>query len=214
MKFFNMDSPLMRFMTKVADLMILNFLFIVTSLPVVTMGAAWTALYYVTMKMVKDEEGAIVKAYFHSFRQNFRQATVLWLGVLLAAALLVLDLLVLARIDSAVGAAFNTLFFVMSVLLVMLLQYLFPSLAKFETSTLNVLKNACLMALGQLPKTLLLTAASAGSIFITLYNEYTLSYALPVWFVLGFALLAFGNSGILVKIFDLYIGKLEEQHCE
>ena len=81
MKFFNMDSPLMRFMTKVADLMILNFLFIVTSLPVVTMGAAWTALYYVTMKMVKDEEGAIVKAYFHSFRQNFRQATVLWLGV-------------------------------------------------------------------------------------------------------------------------------------
>lgn len=135
---------------------------------------------------------------------------ILWLGVLLAAALLVLDLLVFARIDSAVGAAFNTLFFVLSVLLIMLLQYLFPSLARFETGTLDVIKNACLMALGQLPKTLLLTAASAGSIFITLYNEYTLSYALPVWFVLGFALLAFGNSGILVKIFDLYINKPEE----
>ena len=207
MKFFNMDSPLMRFMTKVADLMILNLLFIVTSIPVVTVGAAWTALFSVTMKMVKDEESGIVKAYFRSFRQNFRQATVLWLGVVLTAALLVLDLLVLARIDSPVGAAFNTLFFILALLLLMLLQYLFPSLAKFDTGTVNVLKNACIMALGQLPRTILMTAAAAGSIFITLYNEYTLSYALPVWFVLGFALLAFGNSGVLVKIFDIYAPK-------
>jgi len=54
-KFFNLDSPLMRFMTKLADLMILNLLFLITCIPVITIGAAWTSLYYVTLKMVKDE---------------------------------------------------------------------------------------------------------------------------------------------------------------
>ena len=197
-----MDSPLMRFMTKVADLMILNFLFIICSLPVVTMGAAWTALYYVTMKMVRDEEGGTVKSFFRAFRLNFKQATILWLAVLVTLAMIVADLLILARIDSPVAAAGNTLMAVLAVLLIMLLQYLFPLLARFEVGTLACLKNSALLVLSQLPKTLLLTAATAGSVFITLYNEYTLSYGLPVWFVLGFALLAFGNSAVLVKVFD------------
>lgn len=207
MKFFNMNSPIMRFMTKVADLMILNFLFILCSLPVVTMGAAWTALYYMTMKMVKDEESAIIRGFFRSFRQNFKQATLLWLGVMLVLVLLVLDLLLMARVDSPVAAALNTVCLVMAVLLLMLLQYLFPMLAKFDAGTLGTLKNAALAAVGHLPKTLLMTAATAGSVFISLYNVYTLSYSLPVWFVLGFALLAFGNSSVLVKIFDSLIGE-------
>ena len=80
-KLFRMDSPLMRFLTKIADLMVLNILFCVTSIPLITIGASWTALYSVTLKMVRDEEGSVSRSYFRSFRQNFRQATLLWLGV-------------------------------------------------------------------------------------------------------------------------------------
>ena len=61
-KLFRMDSPLMRFLTKIADLMVLNILFCVTSIPLITIGASWTALYSVTLKMVRDEEGSVSRS--------------------------------------------------------------------------------------------------------------------------------------------------------
>lgn len=195
----------MRFMTKVADLMILNLLFILTSLPVITVGASWTALYYVTMKMVRDEETGITRAYFSAFRRNFRQATLLWLMILAAAGLIALDMYILAGMESPAAAALNTAMLVLGALLLMLLQYLFPVLAKFENSVFANLKNAALIGLSQLPKTLLMSAAAVGSVYITLYSEKILAFALPVWLMLGFALMAFGNSALLVNIFDRFI---------
>lgn len=206
-KFFNMESPLMRFMTKVADIMLLNFLFILTSIPVVTIGAAWTALYYVTMKMVRDEESGIVRSYFYAFRLNFRQATILWIGTMAVFVLLIADLLILARIDSPVAAAMNTGILVVGVVLMMILQYLFPSVAKFDAGIIQTMKNACLMAVAHLPKTALMTAFCAGCIFISFYSGRTLPVAIVIWVFIGFGLVAFGNSSILVKIFDVYIPK-------
>ena len=208
-KFFNMDSPIMRFMTKVADIMILNLLFILTSLPVITIGAAWTSLYYVSMKLVRDEEGGIVRSFFHSFRINFRQATILWLGTVAVFAVLIADLLILAQIDSPYAAAMNMGVLIIGVVILMILQYLFPLVAKFDASLKQTLKNACLMAVAHLPKTILMTAFVAGSAFISFYNGYTLPVASVVFAFIGFGLIAFGNSAVLVKIFDLYIPKRE-----
>ena len=206
-KFFNMDSPIMRFMTKVADIMILNLLFILTSLPIITIGAAWTSLYYVSMKLVRDEEGSIVRSFFHSFRMNFRQATILWIGTVAVFAVLIADLLILAQIDSPYAAAMNTSVLILGVVILMILQYLFPLIAKFDASIRQTLKNACLIAMGHLPKTILMTAFVAGSGFISLYNGYTLPVASVVFAFIGFGLIAFGNSAILVKIFDQFIPK-------
>ena len=164
-KFFNMDSPIMRFMTKVADIMILNLLFIITSLPVVTIGASMTALYYVSMKLVRDEEGGIFSSYFHAFRINFRQATIFWLGTVLVMGVLIADLLILARIDSPIAAAMNTGVVIIGIAILMILQYLFPLMAKFDAGLLQTLKNACLMAVAHLPKTILMTAFVAGSAY-------------------------------------------------
>ena len=210
-KFFNMDSPIMRFMTKVADIMILNLLFIITSLPIITIGAAWTSLYYVTMKLVRDEEGSIVRSYFHAFRVNFRQSTILWLCTVAVFAVLIADLLILARIDSPIAAAMNTSVLILGVVLLMILQYLFPLVAKFDASLNQTLKNACLMSVAHLPKTLLMTAFVAGSAFISFYSGYTLPVASVVFAFIGFGLIAFGNSAVLVKIFDLYIPKAENK---
>ena len=78
-RFFNLDSPLMTFLSKMADLMILNLLTLLCCLPIITAGDAMTALYYMTIKMVKNEECYIVKGYFKSFKENFKQATIIWL---------------------------------------------------------------------------------------------------------------------------------------
>ena len=207
-KLFRMDSPLMRFLTKIADLMVLNILFCITSIPLITIGASWTALYSVTLKMVRDEEGSVSRSYFRSFRQNFRQATLLWLGVLVVLALLVLDIRVLNGM--AWGTAPGLLRVgveILALLGIMVLQYLFPSLARFEASLADTLKNACMMALAHLPKTALMTAAAVGAVWITLINNTTIAVGLMVWPLIGFALMAFGNSGILRKIFDNYVPK-------
>lgn len=204
-KFFNPDSPLMRFMTKVADLIILNILFLVTCLPVFTIGAALTGLYAVTLKMVRDQEGSITKSYFHAFRQNFRQATLLWLAVLALAVILLLDIRVLNAVatDWAMGLKFAVE--AVGVLALAVVQYLFPLVAKFEATLGTHVKNACLLALAYLPKTALLTGAVIGAVYLSLLNNLTISIALIFWPMLGFALLAFGNSGILAKIFDNFL---------
>lgn len=207
-KLFRMDSPLMRFLTKIADLMVLNILFCVTSIPLITIGASWTALYSVTLKMVRDEEGSVSRSYFRSFRQNFRQATLLWLGVLVVLTLLVLDIRVLNGMAGGTAPGLLRVGVeILALLGIMVLQYLFPSLARFEASLADTLKNACMMALAHLPKTALMTAAAVGAVWITLINNTTIAVGLMVWPLIGFALMAFGNSGILRKIFDNYVPK-------
>lgn len=207
-KLFRMDSPLMRFLTKIADLMVLNILFCVTSIPLITIGASWTALYSVTLKMVRDEEGSVSRSYFRSFRQNFRQATLLWLGVLVVLALLALDIRVLNGMAGGTAPGLLRVGVeILALLGIMVLQYLFPSLARFEASLADTLKNACMMALAHLPKTALMTAAAVGAVWITLINNTTIAVGLMVWPLIGFALMAFGNSGILRKIFDNYVPK-------
>ena len=207
-KLFRMDSPLMRFLTKIADLMVLNILFCITSIPLITIGASWTALYSVTLKMVRDEEGSVSRSYFRSFRQNFRQATLLWLGVLVVLALLVLDIRVLNGMAGGTAPGLLRVGVeILALLGIMVLQYLFPSLARFEASLADTLKNACMMVLAHLPKTALMTAAAVGAVWITLINNTTIAIGLMVWPLIGFALMAFGNSGILRKIFDNYVPK-------
>ena len=96
---------------------------------------------------------------------------------------------------------------ILALLGIMVLQYLFPSLARFEASLADTLKNACMMVLAHLPKTPLMTAAAVGAVWITLINNTTIAVGLMVWPLIGFSLMAFGNSGILRKIFDNYVPK-------
>lgn len=204
-KFFNPDSPLMQFLTKLADLMILNILFWVSCLPIVTIGAAWTALYAVTLKMVRDQEGSIVKSYFRAFRSNFRQTTVLWLGILALVLVGIADIRIFNGIDTGWSRGLKYVVETLLLLLMMVLQYLFPLIAKFEATLGSHVKNACLLALGYLPKTALMTAATLGAVYLSLRNNLTISIALAAWPLVGFSLLAFGNSGILAKIFEGFL---------
>lgn len=75
---FNINSVLYRILAKIGNLVILNLLFLICSLPVVTIGASSTALYTVTLKMAKDRENYIVKDFLYAFKKNFRQSTIIW----------------------------------------------------------------------------------------------------------------------------------------
>ena len=91
-RIFDMNNKFFSFMSKVADLCILNIICVVCCIPVITAGASITAMYYVTLKMVRNEEAYIVRSFFKSFKQNFKQATIINLIMLLIGLILYVDL--------------------------------------------------------------------------------------------------------------------------
>ena len=158
-KVFNFEGPVFTFLSRLADLFWLNLLYVLCCIPLVTVGAASTALYYVTLKMAKDEEGYITRSYFKSFKDNFVQATVIWLIVLVVGVIMFLDLRIVqsAGITSdAVRNVVTVAVLVMAIVVSMTLVYLFPILAQFDNTVKNTIRNAFLISIRHLPYTLLL----------------------------------------------------------
>ncbi len=102
-RFFNMDNKFFTFMSRVADLIILNILCIVCCIPIVTIGPSISAMFYVTMKMVRNEESYIVRGFFKSFKQNLKQGIVINLIMLAAGVLLAIDISICRSTPGTIG---------------------------------------------------------------------------------------------------------------
>ena len=205
-KFFNMDNKFFSMMGRAADLMILNIVFIICCLPIVTIGASLTALHYVTLKMVRNEESYIVKSFFKSFKQNFKQATIINLIMLLFGGLLYLDLNIINNMSGSMASVLHVLFIAFGIVYFVIFLYLYPVLAKFYNTIKHTFRNAFLMSIRHLPYTVLMaliTAAPVAIFFIP--TAQVQSIVLLLFILMGFSLEAFINGHFLVKIFDNYI---------
>ncbi|MFS6555220.1 DUF624 domain-containing protein, partial [Parabacteroides distasonis] len=200
-----------QFLSRVADLMILNIVFLITCIPIVTIGAAWTSLYYVALKMVRNEESYIVRSYFKSFKENVKQSTIMWLITVALILLLFFDYRILSVMEGTLAQAVQIGLTLVVVVLAMILTYLFPLQSKFYNTIKNTCKNALLMSIRHLPQTLIMLAITVASVFITFLNNWTFSYGLLFWMLLGFATVALAKSWFFVRIFDKYIPKEEEE---
>lgn len=198
---FNLDNGFFRFMGKVCDMILLDILTLVLCLPVVTIGPALTALFYVTMKIVRDEEGYVFRGFFKSFKQNFVQGFLLELIVAAAALILYFDIRVVNNwMTENNSLLIRLLFFALigfALICTVTVVYIFPVLAKFDNPTKKVLVNSVMMAVRHLPNSVLMVVvivAAGVSVYI---------YPIMIFFVIGLA--AFINSVILRRIFDNYI---------
>lgn len=90
-RFFNPDNPVMEFIAKIFDLVILNLIFIFSCVPIITIGASTSALSYVTLKMMRGEDPYIWRNFWKSFRQNFKQGTLVWIFSILIFIFLGMD---------------------------------------------------------------------------------------------------------------------------
>lgn len=205
-RFFNMDNKFFVFIGKIADLCMLNLLCIICCIPIVTAGASLTALYYVTMKMVRNEEAYIFRSFFRSFKQNFKQATVINIIMLAAAALLYIDTNIAGKMGQPAGKILGMIFAAFTLLYVMILLYVYPLLAKFYNSVKNTFKNAILMAIRHLPYTILMLLICACPILILFIPSFQIQMSLIMLVILfGPAVIAYGNSHFFVRVFDKYI---------
>ena len=156
MSIFNMESSFMRALGKIADLMILNVLTMLLCLPVITGGAAITALHYMCLKLVRNEEGYILKGYFKSFRENFRQSTLMWLLFLLAGAVVAGDVVIMYYSVMDFPVIVRIGIFIMGFIVLCTGLYAFPMQARFANPIKMTLRNAFMAGLSQFPRTLLM----------------------------------------------------------
>ena len=208
MKIFDLDSPLMQFLGKVADLMILNMITLICCIPIFTIGPAITAAHYVSLKMVRKEDGYIVKNYFKSFKQNFKQGTLIWLLLLAIILILVSDYLIIAKSGLEFHKIFKILLIIVGAIIAMISMLIFPVLAKFDNTIRATIKNAFFMSLLQLPKVFLMVILNAVPIIVFIFWPQ----ATPVVIMFGISLPIFLSAALYNKFFQrIEDNILEEQ---
>lgn len=203
MKFLNLDSPLMQGLGKMADLMWLNILTLLCCLPIVTIGASLTAMNYMALKIVRNEECYITRGFFKSFKENFKQATLIWLIFLLVILIFAGDFYIMRTSGLEFGDWFQGVLIAMLIMVLFAFMYVFPVLAKFENTVFRTIKNAFLMSLMQFPKTILMIIMYAIPIVIFFF----VLQLMPLALLFGLALPAWLSA----KLYNKFFQKLEDQ---
>lgn len=204
-RLFAMDGKLFGFFSRMADLVLLNLLWLVCCLPVITIGASTTALYYVEMKMVKDEDSYVVKSFFHSFKENFRQSTAVWLCIMLAGVVLYFDFYYSSHMMTA-GAKLMAVPLILAAFLILITScYVFPVMAYFKNSVKGAVKNSLLMALAHLPYTIVIAVITMGPVLLIVISQNNLLAGTFLDIIIGVSLCAWANVHIFNKLFERYI---------
>ena len=199
---FKIDGPLSRVMNRLVDLAVLNLFVLITCFPVITAGAAFTAMHAVLLKMVRDEEGSVTHQYFTYFKQNFIQATVLWCGVLVLGGSAVLDFRILGSGELRLPKILTFILAGACVLIFLVLLYVFPLTARFVNSTRKMLNNAVILVFAALPRT------AAMAFICALFTGIFISVprAVPVFLVFGITAPAY----LCALVYEPLIRRLEE----
>jgi uncharacterized membrane protein YesL len=150
---FNYENPVWQFMGRIADLMILNAMALIFSVPIITIGASWTALYYCTVKIVRKEDTYVWKEFWNSFKSNFKQATIIWLILIPFLAILFIDVLMWYNDPTLLPKVLKVTTVIVICIVLAITIYVFPILSHFENTTRNTLKNAFLVSMINIPYT-------------------------------------------------------------
>lgn len=204
-KIFGLNTPFSNLMTKMFNLVLLNLLFLICCIPVITIGASFCALHHVIFKMVDgDNDPYVIKEYFAAFRSNFKQSTLTWLLLLFAGIFLYLDIMFAMRIGTG-GMPIFIIISIGEILYLLVFLYIFPITGRYQNSINNNLKNSLLIAIRQLPKTILLAAIVIVPGLLVLYGPVEIFLLLIVsYIIIGFSFSAFVQDKIILKIFEYY----------
>lgn len=160
MGIFAPDGKLARCLNSIGNLIVLNLLTLLCCIPLFTIGSAMTALYTMTMRMARNEEGSIVKGYLQAFKDNFRQATVLWLIFGSLMVFMAFDIWLLRSITGTFGMVYRILLFVIILGFATWCIHIFAVQARFDNTIKNTAKNALLFAASHFPQAILMLAVT------------------------------------------------------
>lgn len=184
-KLFNMDNPVMRALSRMCDMMILNILALILCIPVVTAGASLTAMYYVELKWVRKQEGYLVKPFFREFKANFKQATAEWLIMLLVGLILYMDFSFFRSSEVSFPTPLVMLVTSVGLVLYFLMQWILPVQCHFENTVRQTITNSFLMAIANFPRTLGMGAVWAASVALAVLSVTVFLQIFPIVMLFG-----------------------------
>lgn len=202
MDLFNINGKFYSFMTKVADLIILSVLWLLTSLPVITLGASSSALYYSVIKVVRKDSEGPVHAYFKAFKENFKQGTVITVAVAVFALLVTAIGTVVYRVhsDAETLQRIYTVYLILLGIIIAWLHYLISYIARFQAPLKTVLKNSLVISIVNLPQ-----SVSMMILFILCIVGFILSFpASAMVIILAPGVYALLTSYLVERIYKKY----------
>ena len=206
MNFFEEGSLFMRFLNKMTDLLILNIITMLMCIPVITAGAALTAMHYVLLKMVRGEEGYIIKSFFRSFKREFRQATVLWILYVALAALMVSNLVLILEGGGSYPIWLPSSILVVAFLEIMFMIYTFAMLSRFDNTNYHTIVNAVTLTFAELPRSVEMAVIT----LVPLIAFFRVTVLLPFLLLFGLSVPGYACA----MIYDPIFKKIEKQIWE
>ena len=203
---FSIEGKLFGALSRMADLVILNVLFLLCCVPVITTGAAISSMYYVAGKMAENKEGYIFKSFFKAFKENFKKSTAIWLILLIPFLVASVDLYIMNFMSAGLGKTFLKGFMLLALLLVFFVMiYALTLQGTFENTIKNTIKNAVLISLGNVPWSLLVTFLALSPFIAILYVGEYFSMELLAMLLFWFSGAAYINSFILKRIYKKFM---------
>lgn len=199
---FSADSPLIRFLNRIADIVILSLLFVIFSAPIFTIGASLSAASYVGIKAVSGDDGYVFRRFWQSFKENFKQATLAWLIMLPIGIVLSFDLYFWVNISGSNSMAIAKPMIVISVILLflycMIFVHVFALIGNYENTTKAAFRNAFLIGINKFPATLLLILLYLILIYL-IWNSLTMGV---IFIICGAGLQQYLMGFIHKKVFQ------------
>lgn len=209
------DNMFIRMLSRLGDAMLLSVIFTLCSIPIFTIGASVTALYYTAMKGIKLDGGYVCKYFIKSFKENLKKSTIMWLLFLLAFIVFGVDTWFWAKQFTPGTVTVANVLLVLSIMLLtvtfFIMTYAFPLQAKFENPVKVQLRNAFLLSIKYFPTTLLITVISAVVVWTFYYQ--------PAIAIVGYIMVGFGGVGylyayLMLKCFKPYLPEEEYRDDE
>lgn len=195
------------------DIFMLNVMFVVCSLPIVTIGASLCALYAVSMRMVNREDGAIVQSFLNEFKRNWKQGTIAWLLVVFAIVGIWGEIFYMTNFTGVMTKVYTVVVAIEIVALALILPFLFPLIARYENTLWNTIRNSFLLSVSNLGKWVKIFIAWFGPIVLSIAEPKVFFNTWYLWLIIAFGLIAYGTSHTILRVFDR-VGDVKEENIQ
>lgn len=206
MKKLNVENPFFEFMGSIGDVMLVNILFLVFSIPIVTIGASYTAMYQ-TFRELKEGK-TVFRSFFLTWKKAVKSTIPVWLFLLLAGGILVFDITFLVRVGSnGIWAFVGMVTGCLLLLWNMVFCYMFPVVTAIETAGEMTLKEmisrSLYLAIRNLPFTLLMVVLNSIPAICMILGDFYVGMIVPIYMIAGFGATAYVNSLLLDRCKEL-----------
>lgn len=200
-KIFGENGSIYRGINKLVDLIMLNVLFILSCVPIITVGVAYVSMYQITLKMIKNEESYIVRSYVKGIKENLKKATICWGVIVVILMVLGVDFFITFSLDNPIRKILLVLLLSVLLITIMVSSYVFPLMAMFENSLKNTVKNAVIISMSKIVYTVVIVSVNILPVGLIFCMENIEIDIVKFYLLVGFSLSAYINSFFLQSVF-------------